>query len=151
VPKKKRSRDKREIVDPSEPQQRRLIQAQVEASVTSGPLPPPEVLIRYNEAVPNGAERIMVMAEKQNDHRIKQEAKVIDEDIRRQRWGLALGFIVALAGLAAASYISVYASPIAGAVVAALDLGGMVGAFVYGSRGRRSEREQRAEIMTGRG
>ena len=31
----------------------------------SGPLPPPQMLEQYNRAVPNGAERIMAMAEKQ--------------------------------------------------------------------------------------
>ena len=72
----------------------------------AAPSHPPEVLGGYNEVLANGAERIMVMAEKQNDHRIRQEGKVIAEDIRRQKWGLGLGFFVALLGLAAASYIS---------------------------------------------
>lgn len=151
--KNKRNREKREsreITSPPESsEQQRLVQAQVQASITRGPLPPPETLIRYNEAVPNGAERIMVMAEKQNDHRIGQETRVIGEDITRQRWGLGFGFIVALAGLAAATAISIFANPVAGVVVAALDIGSLAGAFVYGTRSSREERGERAQIMTG--
>lgn len=41
---------------------------QVQQRLTTGPLPPPEVLKSYGEAVPNGSERIMAMAEKEQDH-----------------------------------------------------------------------------------
>jgi uncharacterized membrane protein len=34
----------------------------------SGPLPPPAILAQYNNAVPNAAERILKMAEKEQSH-----------------------------------------------------------------------------------
>lgn len=43
-------------------------QISIEQRVSGGPLPPPEVLKRYNDAVPSGAERIMAMAEKEQKH-----------------------------------------------------------------------------------
>ena len=43
--------------------EQRLVQQTMQAF--SGPLPPPSMLAEYNNVVQNGAERIMVMAEKQ--------------------------------------------------------------------------------------
>lgn len=42
-----------------------------------GPLPHPDVLARYGEIIPNGAERLMVLLEKQTDHRISVESKLV--------------------------------------------------------------------------
>jgi hypothetical protein len=42
-----------------------------------GPLPDPETLTEYSAIIPEGAERIMRMAEKQLDHRMKMENKVV--------------------------------------------------------------------------
>jgi hypothetical protein len=47
----------------------------VQASYFAGPLPPPEVLARYNDVVPNGADRILSMAERQGAHRESLETK----------------------------------------------------------------------------
>lgn len=42
-----------------------------------GPLPPPELLAQYGEIIPNGAERIMALLEKQTNHRISIEAQLV--------------------------------------------------------------------------
>jgi uncharacterized membrane protein len=46
------------------PQKKAMI-ALLMAQSWKGPLPPPEVLKGYNEAIPDGAERILKMAENQ--------------------------------------------------------------------------------------
>lgn len=51
---------------------------QIQASAFSGPLPPPELLAKYNDVIPNGAERIMAMAERQSSHRERLEYRVVD-------------------------------------------------------------------------
>lgn len=43
----------------------------------SGPLPRPEDLIRYNDAVPGAAERILAMAEREMNHRHESERKIL--------------------------------------------------------------------------
>jgi uncharacterized membrane protein len=53
------------------------LQAFIQAQTFSGPLPPPEILTKYNEAIPNGAERIMAMAERQAAHRQNIELRVV--------------------------------------------------------------------------
>jgi uncharacterized membrane protein len=62
----------------------------------SGPIPPPDLLAKYNDALPNGADRIVSMAEKQQDHRISMEKFMAHEMTSRSKTGLYLGFVLAL-------------------------------------------------------
>ncbi|MDP3062320.1 MAG: hypothetical protein Q8O40_03755, partial [Chloroflexota bacterium] len=74
---------------------------------------------------------------------------VVDADIKRANWGLVAGLIVALVGLIVSLLMVVMGNAVAGAVVGSLDLGGLVAMFVYGTVSRRSERQQRAQILSG--
>lgn len=60
-------------------------QQEVNASIThveqwSGPLPSPDSLARYNNVLPDAAERIMSMAEKEMEHRHKKEMLAIEQE-----------------------------------------------------------------------
>ena len=61
------------------------------AQAFSGPLPPPEILAKYNSVVPNAAERIITMAETQAAHRQRMESKVIESNVRNSQLGLHYG------------------------------------------------------------
>ena len=77
----------------------------INASITqvqqwSGPLPSPDALERYNAVLPNAAERIMIMAEKEMEHRHQREIETMKQDgvLLEKRWRLAvtsmiLGFV----------------------------------------------------------
>ena len=119
------------------------------SSTFSGPLPPPDILARYNDAVPDGAERIIALAERQAAHRMALESRVVDADIRRSNLGLGAGLLVALAGLFASFLMVDRGNAVAGAVLASIDLAGLVAVFVYGTVSRRSERQQRAKVLSG--
>lgn len=67
----------------------------------SGPLPAPETLQQYNEIIPNGAERIMQMAESQSEHRKSLERKVIESQTRQSERGQIIAGILALILIAA--------------------------------------------------
>lgn len=110
----------------------------------SGPLPPPEVLKRFDEIVPGSAERIIKMAEGQFAHRTELERKVIDSDIARSRLGQILGFIIAIVGLTVALIAILYGKQWAGSIIGGATLASLVGVFMYGSRVRSQEREQKA-------
>lgn len=109
----------------------------------SGPLPPPEILGRYEEVVPGSAERIIKMAEGQFSHRTELERKVIDSDIQITKNGQRFGFLIALAGLIVAAVVSIYGKQWAGSVIGGGTLATLVGVFVYGSRARNKERDQK--------
>ena len=114
-----------------------------QSSSFSGPLPPPEILKKFDEIVPGSAERIMKMAEGQFTHRTELEKKVIDSDIARSKWGQILGFVIALVGLIGSVTISIYGSGLVGAVIGVGTLASLVGVFMYGSQNRSKERTEK--------
>lgn len=129
--------------------EQKLVRQQIIASFSSGPLPPPDVLAAYNNALPNGAERIVAMAERQQQHRMGLENRALHWDIVRSNAGLAAGLIVALGGLTASYFLIDGGHGIEGSGIAVLDLGSIVGTFVYGTVNRRNERKERIKMMTG--
>lgn len=126
--------------------------AQITSQITqySGPVPPPELLGKYDDVIPNGAERIMVMAEQQLAHRIDLERTVVHGDARRSWFGLWLGFIVSLVIIAAGVTVALMKSPTSGAVIITGTIVTLASVFVYATQSRRAEREHKAELMAGR-
>lgn len=106
---------------------------------SSGPLPQPHILEKYNQIIPNAAERILVMAEKQSQHRRELEVKVTRADIRDGGLGIICGLIIGLAGMVAAVIISLYGQPIVGGIMGIGTLVSLVEIFVIGSRQKREE------------
>lgn len=105
----------------------------------SGPLPHPDILKKFNEAVPGAAERIIKMAEEQASHRKELEKAVIHSNISRSKWGQILGFILALIGLIVACVVAIYGNAIAGGVIGVGTLVSLVSVFMYGYRTKPSE------------
>ena len=74
------------------------------AAQWSGPLPPPAALEQFDAIIPNGADRIMGMVEREQAHRIEHESKVLSaqtSDFARSHW---LGALIALCCIAGAIY-----------------------------------------------
>ncbi len=65
----------------------------------SGPLPSAEELKKYDKIIPNGADRIMKMAELQQGHRIEMEKTVITSQMKQSGKGQNFGLFIGLAGL----------------------------------------------------
>lgn len=77
-----------------------LTRSRVETTF-SGPLPPPEDFKRYNEVVSNAADRILAMAEKEQQIRAEGQAGVLANDRRRINGAMLMGLsLIAVAGLA---------------------------------------------------
>ena len=114
-----------------------------ETQTFSGPLPPPEVLKKFDEVVPGAAERIIKMAEEQSAHRKELEKKVIDSDIARSKYGQVLGFCIAIVGLVVLAFVSIFGNAIAGGVIGVSTLVSLVGVFMYGAKTRSEERMEK--------
>lgn len=112
-------------------------------SMFSGPLPPPEVLAGYDEIVPGMAERLLVKFEKQADHRMSLEKRVIDGDVRRSWAGLLLGFTFGVALLVASVYMIANGFAVAGIIVIATELVAIAVALIYSTETRRRERQRK--------
>lgn len=85
--------------------QQQLYTARVEGTVFRGPLPPPEILEGYNDVIENGADRIITMAEKNQNHRHELENAVILGGLKNERRGQVIAGFLFLALLAAATYL----------------------------------------------
>ncbi len=88
------------------------------------------------------------MVEKQEDHRHRLEARVVGAEVSRSLQGLVAGVIVVLGFEVLAAMIITQGHSYQGAILGGVPLVALAGVFVYGTRSRRQEREQKARIMT---
>ena len=127
----------------------RLAQIMVEQRIRSGPLPAPEELAAYSQIIPNGADRIMKMAEEQATHRIALEKKVVGSQQTQAFCGQIFGLVVGLTGLGLATYAAVHGQPWFGSVIGGTTLVSLVSVFVYSQRRQKAELTQKRQQMEG--
>lgn len=113
----------------------------------SGPLPPPNHLEQYERIVPGSAERILKMAEEQSFHRRTLEAKVIHSGVSDSKKGLWFGLIMGLSGFGLVGFCASLGFQLLAGIIAALDLGSLVGIFVYGSKQKKTERVEKERTV----
>ena len=83
--------DKSEVLDKLAEKQK--FEAQIIANIHSGPLPSPQDLVMYNQIIPDGANRIMCMAEKEQEVRMELERKQLEAHIAFAHATLKRGMI----------------------------------------------------------
>lgn len=123
--------------------QRREVQMVKQQLHFSGPLPPPEILEKYNNVVPGAAERILKMAEKQSDHRQELEKMVISSDTLNSRRGLCFALVMGMLAIIASSFLIYNGFTTGGTILGGSYLVSVISSFIYGSQQRRSERAER--------
>ena len=99
----------------------------------SSPIPPGPVLQGINSVIPDGAERVLRMTEKDQDHAHRMDRRQIDYPFIYQFAGLVLGALVAVSGLVGAVYCIVNNHPTAGGVIFTGTLVSIVGILVRGA------------------
>lgn len=109
----------------------------------SGPLPAPETLDYYNQIIPNGAERIMQMAENQQKHRHQLEAKVIPSQITQSKLGQIFGFILGLVGLGCGTFLAYVGQTYVGGIIAGATVVSLVSVFVIGKKIQKKDLEEK--------
>ena len=131
---------------PGNTSQQHLVATSFEAH--SGPIPPPAILEKYNQIVPNAAERIIRMAEKQSDHRMDLEKKVIDSSIFKSYLGMIFATGIAVYGLYIAKEIAIDGNPATAGIIAAIDIIGLISVGIYNGNIQKNEREQRKQMSS---
>jgi uncharacterized membrane protein len=114
----------------------------------SGPIPPPEILERYNTVYPGAAQIILEAFKVQGDHRRSLETMVVKQGKRDSLLGLVFAFILGLATVTGSVICIIYDHQIAGTLLGGAGLTSLVGTFVYGTRSRRHEREAKARMFS---
>jgi uncharacterized membrane protein len=118
----------------------RVIMQQV--SMRSGPLPDPSELAQYQAIIPNGADRIMKMAESQLEHRIKIETTVIGSQQRQAGFGQVCALVIAIVALTLATYAAVNGQPVFGGVIGGTTLVSLVSAFLVSTHKKKAEAQE---------
>lgn len=121
---------------------------EIRASVTSSPFPDPDLIQRYEDVLPGGADRVFTLIEVQSAHRQQLERSNLRWATIRSFGGLIAGFIIALVGLIISGKVIIDGQAVAGTILGSGDLLALVSLFVFGQRGLREEREQKQQIMT---
>ncbi|SHG33297.1 DUF2335 domain-containing protein [Flavobacterium johnsoniae] len=111
----------------------------------SGPLPPAEMLVQYDTVIPDGANRIMIMAEKQQEHRMAMESKVVTSQLSQSFKGQILGFILCFLALAASVYLGVTGHEGIGGAIGTTTIVSMGIIFVLGKRPRPSGKDEKED------
>lgn len=141
-PEKRQEVKRRELIE---------IQAAIQTRSFSGPLPPPDTIAEYNQSIPNGAERIMAMAERQSAHREQLEDQVVRGNIASQTRGSYFAFVLALVALLGGFFL-IYTgkSAAAGLVAIISSVGSLAAAFAYSKYEQRNERESKSANLQSR-
>lgn len=137
--------------DPS-PSRIDLAHLQFSASITQSPLPDPAILRELNDLVPNhdAAERILTVFEHQAEHRIDLERRAVYQETARAAQGMYLSAALGMLIIGASVWTGVTGHEILAGAFLGTDFIGAIGAggaYVWGSRQRRKERVQKAEVM----
>lgn len=124
---------------------------QIEQAISqqySGPIPPPSMLEGYDRVQSGFAERIVSMAEREQEHRHQLENRgvqgAIDKDKRSQRY--ALSIVIFLASLCAGLIFSGH--DIAGSVLGGTTLVGTVALFITGKKEAKSNKENEDSTLS---
>lgn len=133
-----------EALDSKEPQQRKSqITQKIEAKSiqSTGLLPHPVVLEQYNRILPNASDRIISMAEKEQEHRHKMQEKLIDAQIldtklerNEKRLEQIFGLSISIVSILSGSVTAISGFPWAGGVIGSAGVVGLVSVFVLGRR-----------------
>lgn len=115
--------------------QKRIDKVEVQQmSHFSGPLPPPSALAEYDNVVPGAAERIITMAEREMEHRHKNEDKTTKSIIRTTIVSIILAFVCVLILSGLVFYALYKGYPAVAGVIATGAIAAVVSAFINHTR-----------------
>lgn len=100
----------------------------------SGPLPPAEELEKYEKLLPGLADRIVKMAEKEQDHQHDMQKTGLKGEIWDGRIGQILGFLIGFGALGYGSHTAIAGAEITGGFIGVGGIGSLVAVFVYGRK-----------------
>lgn len=108
----------------------------------SGPMPPPKVLAAYEQCIPGSADRILAMAEKEQDFRHTTTKDAIAEtqssDTRGKRYALAVVLIMSVAAVICAALDQPWVAGVLGGGT----LASLVAAFLGQQMVQRGDRQE---------
>lgn len=130
-------------------ERRKLFRASFQAAsfqmqvIRQGPLPDPEDLAKYDQIIPEGADRIMKMAEHQSAHRIEIEKVVISSQQVQSQRGQNFGLVIAIVGIGASVFLAMNGHNMVAGVLGGTTVVSLAIAFITGKRAQQRDLQQK--------
>lgn len=121
------------------------ISQRTEISHYQGIIPPPDHIELYNKIIPNGADRIMQMAERQQAHRIEIEFTVVKSQQKQSERGQLFGLILGITGLLIAACLALNGHETTGSIIGGSTVISLVSVFVIGKTKQRNDLKTKKE------
>ena len=102
----------------------------LEAASFSGPLPPPSEFGEYNRVHPGSADRILAMAENEQQHRISTERTALAASVRSSKLGQYFGFALAVFCIGGGVFLATGGHTVAAIFLFCASAIGLVGRFL---------------------
>ncbi len=106
----------------------------------SGPLPSPEHLESYS-IIPNGADRIMQMAENQSKHRMELEQHVVSSQIKESQRGQLFALIISVFSLCTSLILGLNGHDTVAGVIGGSTIVSLATIFIYGKKTQKKDTE----------
>jgi uncharacterized membrane protein len=101
----------------------------------------------YERALPGSAERILKMAEEQQAHRHSLERQTLQVTSRNSFAGIICACIIGVSTVVCGSIVAYSGVQWGGYAISGTGLASLAGAFIYGTRARKKEREDKFRAM----
>jgi uncharacterized membrane protein len=112
----------------------------------SGPIPPPRTLKEYEAAHAGLAERIVIMAEKEQTHRHSMDTLVATSTVREKKRGQAFGFIIGTTALIASCVLGLNGATTVASIIGGTSVVGLVTVFVIGKKAQKSAEDEEGGV-----
>lgn len=117
-----------------EPDKEEMSVSAISQKTFSGPIPPPSMLEGYDKVHDGLADRIVSMAESQQQHRQALEYKSVEAAIKTESRGQHYALLVSVVIISGAIYLIDNGKEIAGSILAGGTLTGLAYMFITGRR-----------------
>ena len=140
-----------DMLPPEEKNERRKVflsefyRKTIEVEATSGPIPPPGMLARYEEVLPGSADRILTMAERQQAHRFQLEDEALSANISSERRGTHFAGVIAIMVVLCATYLIANGKSAEGLSIILPSLAAIVGLFLHEQASAKKELVEKKE------
>ena len=124
-----------------------FIRAMILHEQYSSPIAPPKIIAGYEQYLPGSADRILIMAEQQQSHRMKLEDRAQAAAIQRDKRAMYLGAGLSLALMLISLAVILSGFDVAGLGMIAVSAVSLAGVFLYSHRSVRNELRDKREAL----
>ena len=115
-----------------------------QSQVTTMPVPPAELLLGYEKAFPDGAQRLFTLVENQSNHRQSLEKNAIAHQARLASRGQIFAFVLAVIFGGIGLYLGISGQAVLAGTVFTTTIGGLLATFIVGQKNQQRNLDKKA-------